>query len=92
VYNNGSVNADSKDLFFNPFKRKSSRSASIYPQQARISMHSHQAPTGLSDEFSPDSDNWKQVSSKSEEDSLFYMSKSDSNLFQIDRPPSMLFS
>lgn len=73
VNNNGPANADSKDLFFNPFKRKSGRSASIYPQQARISMHSHQTPTGLSDEFSPDSDNWKQVSSKSLEDSLCYV-------------------
>lgn len=64
--NNESINSNSKEIFFNPFKRKGGRSASIHPQQARISMHSHQAPTGLShdDEFFPGGDNWKQVSSK----------------------------
>lgn len=62
--NNESTNSNSKDIFFNPFKRKVGRSASIYPQQARISMHSHQTPTGLThdDEFFPGGDNWKQVS------------------------------
>jgi hypothetical protein len=53
-----------KDIFFNRFKRKGGRSSSIYPQQARISMHSRQSPPGLSDEFPPNSDNWKQVSSE----------------------------
>lgn len=61
-----------KDIFFNRFKRKGGRSSSIHPQQARISMHSRQSPPGLSDEFPPNSDNWKQVSSEFYSDGQYY--------------------
>lgn len=49
-----------KDQAFIPFRRKCNQSAVIHPQQVRISVHAHQAPT-VSNDFTYGDDHWKQV-------------------------------